>query len=315
MHSSSATKSVQVSSPTGSPGLVQAACPVCVTSEARAIFTENCEGTDFTILVCNRCGMGYSDPQPTEEYKRVRYQRWAEAPRPWQAEAHYDHRQQLRHFHLYRRVMQCIERRIPRGRILDVGCGGGLFLIFAGVYSSEHSAGINSAYEADGAGFDPREIELSRQVSGARVWSLSELGGLPDASYDAITLLNVLEHVNHPRNLLQELRRLLRPGGPLVVVVPNNEIAFWKLQRGLNNQASFAASEHINHFRTKPLARLLGNAGFAKVQFEPALPSGTLGSIAKVPARQLVKHAGYRLLDVFSAGRMYLYSEIVCIAE
>jgi len=290
-------------------------CPGCGAAEASAIFQEKCDGVDIAILICGACGLGYSNPRPTEAFKLARYEQWTHQPRPWQAEAHYDHRQQLRHFHLYRRVMQCVERRVPRGRILDVGCGGGLFLIFAGVYSSEHSAGINSAYEADGAGFDPREIELSRQVSGARVWSLSELGGLPDASYDAITLLNVLEHVNHPKHLLQELRRLLRPGGPLVVVVPNNELAFWKLRRGVNNHASFAASEHINHFRTKPLARLLGNAGFAKVQFEPALPSGTLGSMAKVPARQRAKHAGYRLLDKLSAGRMYLYSEIVCIAE
>lgn len=294
---------------------MHSACPACDAPGAEAVFHETCEGTDIAILVCNRCGLGYSNPRPTEAYKLARYEEWAAQPRPWQAEAHYDHRQQLRHFHLYQRVMQCIERRVPRGRILDVGCGGGLFLIFAGVYASEHSAGINSVYQADGAGFDPHETELSRQVSGARVWSLSELDGLPDASYDAVTLLNVLEHVNHPRKLLQELRRLLRPAGVLVTVVPNNEVAFWKLRRGVNNHASFAASEHINHFRARPLARLLRSAGFGSVRFEPALASGTFGSLAKVPARQLVKHAAYRTLDALSAGRLYLYSEIICIAE
>lgn len=269
----------------------------------------------IAILVCRKCGLGYSNPRPTETYKLDRYESWARQPRPWHAEAHYDHRQQLRHFGLYKRVMQIIQRRVDRGKILDVGCGGGLFLIFAGVFASEHNAGINSLYQAEGVGFDPNEVELARRISGASTRTLAELNHLPDGSYDAITILNVLEHVNQPKPLLAQLRRLLRPGGVLVSVVPNNALAFWKLRYGLSRQASFAADEHLNHFRKKPLAQLLRETGFAKVHFYPGLPYGTFGSLAEVPVRQKAKHFVYRVLEGASLGRLYLYSEIVCVAE
>ncbi len=292
------------------------ACPACEETRGESVLEEICEGVNVRVVVCAGCGLGYSNPRPSEAYKLQRYQEWATQARPWQAEAHYDHRQQLRHFALYRRVMQLIQTRRPRGRILDVGCGGGLFLIFAGVFASEHNAGINSDYEVEGAGFDPREVELARAVSGAPVHTVSELAGLPDHRFDAITLLNVLEHVNRPVELLRELRRLLRPDGSLVVVVPNNVVAFARPRLSfLGGLQSLASNEHINHFRPGSLRGLLGRCGFARCRILPDILEGGYGSMMPLPAQQWGKYGVYRVLDALSFRRCYLYANIVAVAE
>ncbi len=292
-----------------------AACPSCGSARRTVLFKEKCETVEVAIVECMDCALGYSTPRPTESYKLRRYEEWARKPRPWEAKAHFDHRQQLRHFHLYKRVMELIHVRVPSGRLLDVGCGGGLFLILAGTYASADNAGIDSRYQVEGAGFDPHEVQLSREISGASVHHLSELGHGKVDPYDAITLLNVLEHVNQPLDLLCQLRGLMTSRGVLVVVVPNNSGAFWKLRHGLSRETSFAASEHINHFCKASLEFMIRRAGFQNLRFFPALASGTYGSMAVVPKSQYMKHAAYRFADILSQGRLHLYSEIICLAR
>jgi len=288
-------------------------CPACGESPGRTVFNEVLDGVAIDIVVCDACGLGYSNPRPTEAYKLDRYREWTRGDRPWQAEAHYDHRQQLRHFGLYRRVMELVASRIDSGRILDVGCGGGLFLVFAGVFASDHNSGLNSRYSVEGAGFDPGEVELAKRVSGAPVRTIEELSGVADGTYDAVTLLNVLEHVNRPTDLLREIKRVLRPNGPLVVVVPNNEVVFWRLARNVGTRpTSLAADEHINHFRPAALRALLKQAGFTSVQLVAAPPEGNYGSIAHPPPEHWLRYGAWRVLH--AAGIGYLYSDIVAVA-
>jgi SAM-dependent methyltransferase len=294
----------------------ETACPACDEPRGEAIFAEECEGVHIEIRVCASCGLGYSTPRPSEAYKIERYAEWARGEARLEAEAHYDHRQQLRHFHLYRSVLERFDRVIGRGRILDVGCAGGLFLAMAGVYASEHNAGFNSRYQPEGAAFDPSEAELARRVSGLPVHHLSDLKRLEGARYDGMTLLNVLEHVNRPVELLSELRRLLRPGGALVLIVPNNWLAFWRMKRGIGTrQASFAANEHILHFRPASLRRLLQRSGFARVEVIAPIVESAHGSLTRVPAKHRAKHTAYRALELLTAQRVYAYSEIVAIAR
>lgn len=277
------------------------------------MFREVRDGVSIDIVICDACGFGYSNPRPTEAYKLDRYQEWTAGDRPWQAEAHYDHRQQLRHFGLYRRVMELIDARIHSGRVLDVGCGGGLFLVFAGVFASDHNSGLNSRYSVEGAGFDRAEVELAKRVSGAPVRTLEELSKVADATYDAVTLLNVLEHVNRPIDLLRELKRVLRPNGPLVVVVPNNEVVFWRLAHNVGTAPdSLAADEHINHFRPRSLRATLARAGFTDIKLLAAPAEGNYGSILRPPAKHWLRYGVWRTIHALGLG--YLYSDIVAIA-
>ncbi len=289
-------------------------CPACSDSSGDRIFNESLDGVAIDVIICARCGVGYSNPRPTEAYKLRRYKEWTAGQRPWQLETHYDYRQQLRHFGLYREVMTLIQRHFKSGLILDVGCAGGLFLVFAVVLASEHNSGLNSKYKAEGAGFDPGEVELAGRISGAPVRTLNQLSAVADGAYDAVTLLNVLEHVNRPLDLLRELRRLLRANGVMVVVVPNNELIFWKLSHGFAvRPASLAADEHINHFRPESLRRLLASAGFDRMTLVHGLVEGSYGSIARPPASNWLKYTVCRAMH--SSRLAYVYPHIIAVAH
>jgi GT2 family glycosyltransferase len=106
-----------------------------------------------------------------------------------------------RKYYLYPRLVRQLT-----GRVLDVGCGIGDFLAYR-----PNTIGVDvNAYAVDwcqSRGLDAR---------------LMEAGHLPfdDASFDGVALDNVLEHLSEPVRLLAEIRRVLTPGGHVLVGVP-----------------------------------------------------------------------------------------------
>jgi len=105
-----------------------------------------------------------------------------------------------RHF-LYPRI--CIRLR---GRTVDVGCGIGEFLQFrantVGVDINSHTVAYCKARGLDARLMDPDVLPFE------------------DASFDSALMDNVLEHIAEPAALLRELRRVLRPGGRVLIGVP-----------------------------------------------------------------------------------------------
>jgi len=99
-----------------------------------------------------------------------------------------------------------------KGRLLDVGCGNGLFLD-----QMRHFGWEVTGVEPDGGA-----VSVAREKFGLVVFhgSLKE-AKFPDGRFDAITMNHVIEHVLDPIGLLKECRRVLRPGGKLVAVTPN----------------------------------------------------------------------------------------------
>lgn len=101
--------------------------------------------------------------------------------------------------------------RHPGGRLLEVGCGGGAML--------ELMARLG--WDAEGVDFDEKAVDVARS-RGLRVRAGSlEQQGYPDNHFDAVTTSHLIEHVPDPRALLLEVRRILKPGGKLVIVTPN----------------------------------------------------------------------------------------------
>jgi len=79
-----------------------------------------------------------------------------------------------------------------------------------------HGAMEEGRYEPDGNGV------------GGRLWILeaADIGAIPDASYDAVLSSHVIEHIANPVRALREWRRVIRPGGHLLAVVPHKEGTF-----------------------------------------------------------------------------------------
>lgn len=130
-------------------------------------------------------------------------------------------------------------------RILDVGCGDGLFFErlepFGRVEGLEPDASLLT---------DPRWRDR------IRVGTLGAADGpgvVPAGSYDLVLLLDVLEHIADDREALRAVRAALKPGGRLLLTVPALR-ALWSRHDEVN--------AHFRRYERRGLAGLLGASGF-----------------------------------------------------
>jgi len=110
-------------------------------------------------------------------------------------------------------------RLLPEGaRVLDLGCAFG--------YGTRLVA---ARHEVCGVDASPRFIERARRAAPYITFRCAPAEAIPfeDASFDAVLLLDVLEHVRREGPVLREVRRVLRPGGTLVLSVPSKGALRW----------------------------------------------------------------------------------------
>jgi 2-polyprenyl-3-methyl-5-hydroxy-6-metoxy-1,4-benzoquinol methylase len=230
-------------------------CPVCDSAQ-RSVLHEGlrdniffCAPGIWTLWRCNNCRSAYLDPRPTPETIHLAYAKYythtPPAPVPAQNSVHRSLTQRLRRtlangyrnwrygtearpanplgivaafvFSQSRRSVDIPFRYLPHPeatggrRVLDVGFGSGAYLNFA----------ASVGWDACGCDPDPVAVEnalargLNVRQGGIEVWAD---GG---ASFDAVTLSHVIEHVHDPKSVLSTVHRILRPGGQLYMDTPN----------------------------------------------------------------------------------------------
>jgi SAM-dependent methyltransferase len=137
----------------------------------------------------------------------------------------------------------CHRLNIERPHILDVGCGTGANLELLSEFG-----------EAEGVDVSPQAIEFCR-LRGLKKVHLGAAERLPntDASFDLVTALDVVEHLDDDVGGLQEMRRVLRPDGRLLLFVPAF-MFLWGVQDDVSN--------HRRRYTRAGLRRAVETAGF-----------------------------------------------------
>jgi 2-polyprenyl-3-methyl-5-hydroxy-6-metoxy-1,4-benzoquinol methylase len=138
------------------------------------------------------------------------------------------------------------------GRILDVGCGSGFFL----------RALDAKLWDRFGVDLSPAAAEeVVRSIGSGRVVSGTLTQSTwADSSFDVVTFWSALEHSNEPRANLREARRIIKPGGSLIVQLPNAASYQARVFRG--DWFALDAPRHRYHFTLSTLDRLLSETGF-----------------------------------------------------
>jgi len=161
-------------------------------------------------------------------------------------------------------------------KLLDYGCGAGLFLQLA-----------------QERGFDCYGVDLSQAAvdrARSKPWGANVHFGEPldvpeiaAGGFDVITLWSVLAHLPRPVQDLTLLRSLLVPGGVLLVLTVNANSLYLKARR---EEWNGFTPNHLKFFSPATLSRLLAQAGFAAAAMPPMPPDSVTTGAARLTSRQ-----------------------------
>lgn len=221
------------------------ACEVCGGEHAEPRF--EILGTEFHLSACHTCGTGRLLPVPSDEQLASFYPAEYYGNSGKKFKGFVERIVRLvgaRHAHFLAR------RLSPGARVLDVGCGRGITL----------SALADAGFEAHGFEVSQDAVEgLDPRIQTRVAPSLSE-ANYPAESFDKVMLWHVLEHVRQPREVMQEVFRILKPGGYAVVAVPN--FSSWQSRWADNAWFHLDLPRHLTHFPAAALGQLLSDIGF-----------------------------------------------------
>lgn len=221
----------------------------------------------FQIVKCNVCGNLYLNPRPVrDELSRIyppNYYAYnydtSINPIALKAKEFLDRRK-------VKTWLKYVNIDLTNLNFLDVGCGNGRYLQML------HRLGVPKS-QLYGIEMSQEAIETLRQEGYQGFYGRLEdvENKLPENTFDLIVLLQVIEHVEHPRAIVQTLSRLLRPGGVLVLETPNTQSLDVNLFRQ-GYWGGYHFPRHWNLFDRSTLTRLVTQASLEvkDIQFLPS---------------------------------------------
>jgi 2-polyprenyl-3-methyl-5-hydroxy-6-metoxy-1,4-benzoquinol methylase len=175
-------------------------------------------------------------------------------------------RQKKRRIRMWESRLKMINKIKAKGKLLDVGCGEGLFLQLA----------QKSGWQVSGIELSPYASKFASKALGTKIYcgQLHE-EVFDDNSFDVVTMWHVLEHVEDPKRYLREINRVVKSGGLLVIAVPNvNALVMQSAYRVIRRRKSklFSVNDkevHLYHFSQKTLAAYFEKTGFDCLRLSP----------------------------------------------
>ncbi len=230
----------------------------------------------FHVVRCARCGLVYVNPRPDKEELRAYY------PREYQSDMQRAVSDGWDNPVIRVGLEMVLRRRMPSaspgGRLLDIGCTTGRYLMNL----------REKGWDVQGVEIDADAADIARSQYGLTVHTGDAEDVLPKfdgESLDVITMWHVIEHFSNPLTVLQEVRRILKPGGLLMLELPNFACPF----ASLFGQYWFPLEvpRHLYQFTPKTLAAMLEKAGFrlTRVKGVPA-PEALVWSLNALRNRQ-----------------------------
>jgi SAM-dependent methyltransferase len=237
-------------------------CRVCSTSHCKPYLTAR----GYFIVQCDNCGLRYVNPQPSLKQLEQLYTAFDQGSQWRFGEEGFN-----------RAVRKVILRFKKSGSAMDLGSGSGNFLrclreVGFDVFGVEPSL-TGSTY--------------ARSVHGVETFNGTVEEYLTPGTnrdFDVVALLNVVEHLKNPANILGQVRRVLRGGGILVVVVPDARLhaligetryrfgftdPFW-MESERKPLVGFDPPLHLCSFEPRTISQLVKGCGFEPIYLRNA---------------------------------------------
>lgn len=268
-------------------------CPICGEPDRKLLHAELtdrvffCAPGKWSLYQCTSCGTGYLDPRPTSDTIKLAYEtyythdsennnsaggKFAQFKRSltndYLNNKYNTNLQPASNFgrwvtYFWPQKRKAIDERVRHlssdrkpGILVDIGCGNGQFLDISS----------KLGWEAWGVDLDPKAVETARKTGANVIQGGFPNTGLPTAHFDVVTLSHVIEHVHDPIAALQEVFRILKPGGQLWLATPNldsfGHYRFAEAWRGLE------PPRHLTLFTKNSIRYALKKSNFSKIYYK-----------------------------------------------
>lgn len=221
-------------------------------------FMPEFEKDGYTGVRCANCGLVFINPQPDSDFLRDEVY----GKDYFNAEKGYGLEDALgaggrESSARANRLLARLEKKIPPGKLLDVGCAAG----FTSAAGRDRGWDVLGIEISDYAASHAREI-LKIDV---RTGSFTDMD-LPKDHFDLVLLLDVIEHFKSPKTAFEQVHKTLRPGGKALVMTPNYDGA---ASKKLGAAWGLVAPEHhLYYFTPDTLSKMAEQTGFKVMSIE-----------------------------------------------
>lgn len=225
-------------------------CIYCKATQSEELYhTLDMYGQNFGVNRCRVCEAVFLAPQPTPQQLNQAY-----------SEAYYGEQEQkfntlverVVDFFRSRRAKFIGQNVPPAAKILDIGCGNGRFLYYMLQQGNYQTYGIELPGKA---------AERAAQVQGLILkQGKLEANDFPDDFFDAVTLFHVFEHLDKPREVLQIISKIVKPGGIAYISLPN--IDSWQSKLFKGKWLHLDPPRHLFFLSPKSLQHEMKQLGF-----------------------------------------------------
>ncbi len=241
----------------GSLSLMSAKCCICGIDDGEPIgkgedYEYQTSDEKFIAMRCTSCGLVYLNPRPSvTDFGKIyppTYHAFDFSPK------NYGIVHKIRSKIEAGRFLNRCHNLPDDARILDIGCGDGFHLDLFRRYGKK-------SWRLEGVDIDKRAIDAASSAGfNVHLGSIEEID-LPQNAYDVVFMIQTIEHVENPVNVLCAIRNLLKEGGRLVIVTDNTgSIDFDLFKSGYWGGYHFP--RHWNLFNRNSISLLGEKTGF-----------------------------------------------------
>jgi len=175
---------------------------------------------NYNLIQCRNCNLITVDPIPSSETVKSFYcDEYFKKDYRCGVKSHSYYEEESAAIEKAKQVLPLLKNLKPQGTLLEIGCAGGTFLDQAS----------KLGYQVQGVEVSPSMSQKASELYGAKVrqGDFEELEFM-DESFDIVCMFDVFEHLREPRQSLEKIHQILKPGGIVVIDVPTtkNALAF-----------------------------------------------------------------------------------------
>ncbi|MCY7345570.1 MAG: class I SAM-dependent methyltransferase [Pyrinomonadaceae bacterium] len=237
--------------------LTHVKCCVCQSDDATPVgvgedYEYHTSADTFLAVQCAACGLVYLNPRPD-----ISGFEWIYPPTYHAfdfSEKDFGIVYKIRARLEAKRLLSWCKDLPIDARILDVGCGDGFHLNLLKKYGKE-------TWTLEGVDLDKRAVEMAEKLGLKVHLGTPETINLPKDSFDLAFMVQTIEHVEQPSEILAAIKNALKRGGKLIIVTDNTDSLDFRFFKG-GYWGGYHFPRHWNLFNQNALARLAENVGF-----------------------------------------------------